>query len=64
MATTARPKLFAIIALLAAAGAALLLSGALAPIPAAAQATTDYDTNDNRLIEIRNLASSTPSATT
>ena len=54
MATNALPKLFALIALLAAAGAALLLlSGALAPRPAAAQ--TDYDQNNNGLIEIHNL---------
>ena len=54
------PKLIAVIALLAGAGAALLLSGAgdlaLAPQPAAAQAVTDYDTNDNGLIEVGSLA--------
>ena len=55
MATTALPKLFALIALLAAIGAAALLY--FAPPPAAAQTTpTDYDANDNGLIEIRNPA--------
>ena len=56
MAISALPKLIALIILLAAAGAALLLSAAPDARPAAAQATTDYDTNDNRLIEIRSLA--------
>ena len=55
MATTALPKLFALLALLAAIGAAALLY--FAPPPAAAQTTpTDYDANDNGLIEIRNPA--------
>ena len=55
MATNALPKLFALIALLAAIGAAALLY--FAPPPAAAQTTpTDYDANDNGLIEIRNPA--------
>ena len=55
MATNALPKLFALIALLAAIGAAALLY--FAPPPAAAQTTpTDYDANDNGLIDIRNPA--------
>ena len=54
MAISKLPKLIAIIALLAAALA--LLAGPLAPPwPAAAQTTTDYDLDDNGLIEIRNL---------
>ena len=55
MTTGTLPKFIALIALLAAIGAAalLLLSGALAPRPAAAQ--TDYDRNNNGLIEIHNL---------
>ena len=51
MTTGTLPKFIALIALLAAAGAVLLLTAA--PRPAAAQ--TDYDQNNNGLIEIRNL---------
>ena len=50
------PRLIAILALLAAIGAAALLyfGGTPAP-PAAAQSTTDYDTDGDGLIEISNL---------
>ena len=59
MVISAWPKLIAIILLLAALGSAALgLSGGLSsPTPAAAQTpTTDYDANNNGLIEIRSLA--------
>ena len=52
MTTGTLPKFIALIALLAAIGAAVLLLSA--PRPAAAQ--TDYDRNNNGLIEIHNLA--------
>ena len=52
--TAALPKLFAILALLAALGAAALLYFG-PPAPAAAQTTTDYDTDGDGLIEISNL---------
>ena len=47
------PRIIAILALLAAVGAALLLAGAL---PAAAQTVTDYDLNNNGLIDIGSIA--------
>ena len=59
MAMTTIPKLIALLVLLAAlGGVALGLSGGLSsPSPAAAQTpTTDYDANNNGLIEIRSLA--------
>ena len=59
MAMTTIPKLIALLVLLAAlGGVALGLSGGLSsPTPAAAQTpTTDYDANNNGLIEIRSLA--------
>ena len=55
MAVTTLPKLIALIVLLAAGGAALLLSGALGPLPAWGQTITDYDVNDNGLIDVSNL---------
>ena len=58
-ATIALPKLFAIILLLAALGGAALLlpwpGGPGAPPPVAAQTTTDYDADDDGLIDINNL---------
>ena len=51
------PKLIATLLLIAAAGAALLLTGALPTPPAHAQTpATDYDANDNGLIDIDSIA--------
>ena len=60
MTAIALPKLFATLALLAALGVAgwlLLLPGGPsgAPPPAAAQSSTDYDADDDGLIDINNL---------
>ena len=59
MVAFALPKLVAIILLLAALGGAALLlpwpGGPGAPPPAAAQAVTDYDADDDGLIDINNL---------
>ena len=58
-ATIALPRLIAIILLLAALGGAALLlpwpGGPGAPLPVAAQAVTDYDADDDGLIDINNL---------
>ena len=59
-ATTILPRLIATLLLLAAAGAALLLTGALpqpiAPTAHAQTPATDYDANDNGLIDINSIA--------
>ena len=59
-ATTILPRLIATLILLAAAGAALLLTGALphplAPTAHAQTPATDYDANDNGLIDIDSIA--------
>ena len=58
-ATIALPRLIAIILLLAALGGAALLlpwpGGPGAPLPVAAQSSTDYDADDDGLIDINNL---------
>ena len=59
-ATTILPRLIATLLLIAAAGAALLLTGALphplAPTAHAQTPATDYDANDNGLIDIDSIA--------